>query len=781
MRNESLRGRGGLTRVLAGAMGAIAVAGVTCGPSLAVAGAASSSWRLVSYLGEHFEVPASWPIYRLSASSTTCVRFDRHAVYLGSEGAQARCPAAAIGVASAMQIQPLADLSSLEIADRLSPADIGGDRALVGGETSVTHRLVAVFPDTRTEVTLSYLDDESVPEAILSSFRSAASTSTESGLAAPPRETLSLSAEPAAAPSLAATRAVSGDNAAGSAIKPAVGSRAIGSVVYTGKGFDACNTPTESQMAVWKAHSPYRAFGAYIGGVNAMCPPGNNFATWVSDETTAGWHIFPIYVGLQAPCNGAFATMSSKLSAAASQGVADATDAVSDAESYGIGRGATLYFDMEAWNVDSSSCTNAVLHFIAGWTEQLHRDGYHSGVYSSLLSGIASPGIVSMWGEANAPDVVWFADWDGAATTSTGYIPSSEWANHQRIKQYNSENETFGGVTLSVDPDYLDAPTVGVPTLQVPTTTSISPPSGPAGNVITVTGSSFVKGKTSVDFGDVPGRNVNVISSSVLTVTVPSEPLGRVPVLVTNPAGQSASTGALDFSYVGFVGVAADKKTGGYWFVSSAGNVENFDAPFEGSMGGKTLPAPIVSVAPTATGYVMTTSEGNVYAFGTPWYGSMAGHTLPAPVVSISATPTGYLLTTSKGNVYAFHTGWRGSLAGQALPGPIVGVAGTSSGYVLTSSKGNVYAFGTPWYGSMAGEALPAGIVGIASTPTGYLLTTSEGNVYAWHTPWHGSAAGAATNGPVVGITTTSTGYVLATGCGSAYTYGTNFDGSPAG
>src|SRR5205823_1548680 len=71
--------------------------------------------------------------------------------------------------------------------------------------------------------------------------------------------------------------------------------------VYTGTGFDVCATPSPSRMSAWS--SSYHAVGVYIGGTNMACSQPNLTASWVSQESAAGWHLIPIYVGLQAPQN----------------------------------------------------------------------------------------------------------------------------------------------------------------------------------------------------------------------------------------------------------------------------------------------------------------------------------------------------------------------------------------------------------------------------------------------------------------------------------------------
>ena len=44
-------------------------------------------------------------------------------------------------------------------------------------------------------------------------------------------------------------------------------------------------------------------------------------------------------------------------------------------------------------------------------------------------------------------------------------IPSTAWANHQRIHQFRGgHDETWGGTTINIDSDYVDGATVGVGT-----------------------------------------------------------------------------------------------------------------------------------------------------------------------------------------------------------------------------------------------------------------------------------------------------------------------------
>ncbi len=71
----------------------------------AAAGAAPT--KTVSYRGYTVTVPASWPVFRLSGHSTVCVRFNRHAVYLGRPSGAQRCPATTLGRTEAILVAPL--------------------------------------------------------------------------------------------------------------------------------------------------------------------------------------------------------------------------------------------------------------------------------------------------------------------------------------------------------------------------------------------------------------------------------------------------------------------------------------------------------------------------------------------------------------------------------------------------------------------------------------------------------------------------------------------------
>ncbi len=232
-----------------------------------------------------------------------------------------------------------------------------------------------------------------------------------------------------------------------------------GSRDFTGLGFDACTAPSSRTMAAW-AVSPYRSVGVYIGGVNRACSQPNLTTNWVAEQVDEGWHLIPTYVGLQAPNSSCTSCATLSPTLAAPQGAAAARDAVADAQSIGMGPGSPIYFDMEAYT-QTTTATRATLNFLAAWTSELHALGYLSGVYSSSSSGIAD--LADQVGTGYPlPDDLWIANWNGQQNTRDPYVPATAWDEHQRIHQYRGgHNETWGGVTINIDNNYVEGATVG--------------------------------------------------------------------------------------------------------------------------------------------------------------------------------------------------------------------------------------------------------------------------------------------------------------------------------
>ncbi|MCC6388181.1 MAG: IPT/TIG domain-containing protein [Dehalococcoidia bacterium] len=95
--------------------------------------------------------------------------------------------------------------------------------------------------------------------------------------------------------------------------------------------------------------------------------------------------------------------------------------------------------------------------------------------------------------------------------------------------------------------------TFGLGTCGSPTVVSVSPSSGPVagGTTVTITGTNFVSGATSVSFGGAAGTSVTVSNSTSLTVVSPAHAGGQVDVVVTVGGFSSATSALSKFTYTG--------------------------------------------------------------------------------------------------------------------------------------------------------------------------------------------------------------------------------------
>ncbi len=621
----------------------------------------SRALQTVRYGGVSVRVPRSWPVFDLARDPQTCVRFNRHAVYVGTPGRQERCPAHAVGRTDAILISPLH-------ANRGAPTATASGLALEGNASSYRlHRAGVEVTATwsRTpEVVAHALGRDSLP----SLNGSAAGTSTSAAPAS------------AGAPSQRSSFRAS---------------------TFTGLGFDTCTTPSRSQMSAWRSSSPYRAVGIYLGGINMACAQPNLTKGWISHEIASGWHPHPTWVGPQAPNNlcGCRA-MSTNTAHAKHQGEAAASTAVAQAKRRGILPGNPIYYDMEGYATAAPN-TRAVLAFLAGWTFRLHNDGYISGVYSSDNSGIKD--LVSRYrGRYPEPNDISIAAWNGQKNAHDPYVPTSEWSHHQRIHQYlGNLTESYGGVTLKVDNDFINGATANARNGYMLLTSNggihlFGPIRGHGSDV-----GKFPPGVKAVALardrktggywilrsdGGIKGFNAPFHGSlrgklhGTRPVALEGSPTGGYLVLTSNggvhgfgPIARHGGDAGKLSRRVRAVGLARDRKTGGYWILRSTGRVDSFDAPSYGGIKHKLGGARPVSLAAAQRGgYFVLTSNGAVHHFGpAKFYGSATGK-LPAGVKAISLatspTTTGYRILCSDGGVNCFGAIWYGSLAGQ-LPG----------------------------------------------------------------------------------------------------------------
>ncbi len=239
---------------------------------------------------------------------------------------------------------------------------------------------------------------------------------------------------------------------------------------FTGYGFDQCLAPTSEQMDVWMDHSPFTAVGIYISGNSRACRNQPNLTPeWITHQLENRWRLLPITLGPQASCLSRFPRYDDDptinpdstdgYAKARAQGRAEAAKTVKAAKALTIAPGSTMWYDLEGFDVSNDRCRESALRFLHAWTRALHDLGFKSGVYSSAGSGIKmlDDARMTRGNRITLPDYIWIARWDGVADTSTSYISEDGWRPGGRLKQYQGgHNETWGGVTINIDRNFLD-------------------------------------------------------------------------------------------------------------------------------------------------------------------------------------------------------------------------------------------------------------------------------------------------------------------------------------
>lgn len=242
-----------------------------------------------------------------------------------------------------------------------------------------------------------------------------------------------------------------------------------GTKLAAGQGFDACTPGSLPQMQTWFATGPYTVVNLYLGGSALYSGCTALTPSFVTALAAQGWIFIPAWVGPQAPCAGYTSSFPYDTTQAQAQGVAEADAALNRAAVLGLplpdGSSTILYYDMEYFNTGNGPCRDAAKAFISGWTGELHARGNKAGVYavSSIMSDYSAV--------SNVPDDVWMAQWTipaayspTASVWNVPFVSNSVWVNHQRLHQYaGGHDETWGGVTLNIDSDVLDARVAALP------------------------------------------------------------------------------------------------------------------------------------------------------------------------------------------------------------------------------------------------------------------------------------------------------------------------------
>lgn len=613
---------------------------------------------------------------------------------------------------------------SASLPDGAGPWPLQAGRRIAATMTSspVSRTLTDVLARPGVRVTISYQSDRSLAAAIQSSVRVIAGTAGARMSAAGPARIAGPA--PAAKPSRRARSAV-----------PPQGS-------YAGGGFDACAAPSAQAMTSWLSSS-YRAVGIYIGGVNRACVQANLTSSWLTRIVSQGWHYFPIYPGLQSSCVLASGDAVITTSQAAAEGTAAADDAVNKAMSLGIPPKTPLSFDMEAYG---PACDGQVLAFLSAWDGELHQRGYLAGVYESFTNIGALAGAA---GSITEPDIIYYADWDGVATTNSSYMPATMWTSHARIHQYRGGHfETHGGVRLDVDSDQLDLGAGAAP--PPPDRTGFRPSVAINANG---TAEWFARsaGGTITHSWQHP---VGTLSWSAMH-TVGASPAS----VTTNPAAVAQKDGSLTV----FAGTSSGQIVHAW---QQAGFPNGWEwgkplpvlpgMPLEGTdPAALLLPRGDVAVYQTAVGGAVLVTAQRRPASNAGWiaWGNIGGSCASSPVPLVDgAGKVDVFCVTTGGSMAMIH--WNGSYWGgwTILPGSpanLTGVpaaevngAGQTELFAATAAGGLDYAWqagaggGWTWAGALAGSGAAAGnaSVTISGSPSAAVWPAGQVVVYARRT-----------------------------------------------
>ncbi|MFE2307669.1 glycoside hydrolase domain-containing protein [Streptomyces sp. NPDC059411] len=230
--------------------------------------------------------------------------------------------------------------------------------------------------------------------------------------------------------------------------------------VFTGLAFDTCTAPPASTMNAAPPPPPAAPAPDHAGANHRGRPPPQLTASWVSTVSASGWKLIPLYVGAQPPCQTGSSPEKITAATAQSLGAADGADAAAKAGALGMRAGSTLYLDMEAYNTADTACADAVLTYTKAFDRAVKAKTYRPGFYGFASSSAAGIARAAERGEADLPEALWYAKYDGAADT-TGSWPYSAglFTGHRRGHQYQvNQRETYGGATLTVDRNAWDGP-----------------------------------------------------------------------------------------------------------------------------------------------------------------------------------------------------------------------------------------------------------------------------------------------------------------------------------
>lgn len=255
-------------------------------------------------------------------------------------------------------------------------------------------------------------------------------------------------------------------SAPGSAFPTNREGRTVGSAGVTGTdanarhaGFDISRYPGDSALAAWKyPASPYKWVGFYLP---SPCHRDTTWSGTLPRLRSMSWGVAAIYVGQQdwanmpsapaaspntpstqppspRPCQSALLT--------ASQGAAEAGDAIAKLQAEGFPEGSVVFLNVETVKAVSP----ALADYYRAWMRGILHDGrYKPGVYAAKSNADALHAITIADGGAPYSPPFWVSSSGGFSMSSA---PRDVGLGYAQLWQgiYNVA-QSYGGVTLTVD------------------------------------------------------------------------------------------------------------------------------------------------------------------------------------------------------------------------------------------------------------------------------------------------------------------------------------------
>ena len=134
----------------------------------------TSALKTVTYESATVQVPASWPVYDLTAKPHRCAVFNVHAVYLGHQEADAVCPTRALGKTEALQIEPDDAYAQSHMVAAAAGAQVNGLAVAYQPGGTADHQIVATFPSLGVVITATYGTDPATAQQVIASVQRAA-------------------------------------------------------------------------------------------------------------------------------------------------------------------------------------------------------------------------------------------------------------------------------------------------------------------------------------------------------------------------------------------------------------------------------------------------------------------------------------------------------------------------------------------------------------------------------------------------------------------------------